>query len=75
LFAATPTARVLEAFDQRIAFDPEEQDPARKAGAWAAQRLTRAQRDFVAAFREQVVLPVQGVGSSATARRAATKKS
>lgn len=53
---------VVEAFDSGHPFDPEEQDPARKAGAWVAQRITRAQRDFLAGFDERVVLTVEGLG-------------
>lgn len=53
---------VVEAFDEGRAFDPDEQDPARKATAWVAQRITRAHRDFLAGFVERVVLPVEGLG-------------
>jgi diadenosine tetraphosphatase ApaH/serine/threonine PP2A family protein phosphatase len=41
---------------------PERQDPAPNDGAWAAQRITRAQRDFLADFEDRVVLPVEGFG-------------
>lgn len=53
---------VVAAYDGRIAFDPEEENPARRGGAWAAQRITRARRDFVATFCERVVLDVDGLG-------------
>ena len=53
---------VVEAFDEGRRFDPEEDDPARKAAGWTAQRLTRAQRDFVAGFEDRVVLAVEGFG-------------
>jgi putative phosphoesterase len=53
---------VLEAFDEGRRFDPEEQDIATKAGAWGAERITRAHRDFLASFADHAVLPVAGVG-------------
>lgn len=53
---------VVEAFDEGRPFDPEEQSPARKSGAWNATRLTRAHRDFLAGFDDYVVLPVEGLG-------------
>jgi putative phosphoesterase len=54
---------VVEAFDERRAFDPAEPDPGRKASAWDAERITRAQRDFLAGFAERVVLEVAGLGA------------
>jgi predicted phosphodiesterase len=44
------------------AFDPAEPDPGRKASAWDAGRITRAQRDFLAGFGERVGLPVESLG-------------
>jgi putative phosphoesterase len=53
---------VVEAFDEGRGFDPAEPSPPRKAGAWNAERITRAQRDFLAGFAERVVLPVEELG-------------
>jgi predicted phosphodiesterase len=53
---------VVEAFDEARSFDPAEQRPARKAGAWNAERITHAERDFLASFAERVVLTVEGLG-------------
>jgi predicted phosphodiesterase len=53
---------VVEAFDEARPFDPGEPSPARKAGAWNAERITHAERDFLASFAERVVLTVEGLG-------------
>jgi predicted phosphodiesterase len=53
---------LVDAFDAGIAFDPDEDDPARRSGAWSAARITRAERDFVAGFRDKVTLDVDGLG-------------
>jgi predicted phosphodiesterase len=53
---------VVEAFDEARPFDPGERSPARKAGAWNAERITHAERDFLASFAERVVLAVEGLG-------------
>jgi putative phosphoesterase len=47
---------VVEAFDEQWPFDPDERSIVRKAGAWAAERLTREQRDFLASFEDIVVI-------------------
>ena len=47
---------VVQAFEEHWPFDPDERSPARKAGAWAAERLSREQRDFLAAFEDTVAI-------------------
>jgi len=51
----------VAAFDERRPFDAEGDAPANDA-VWTAQRITRAQRDFLAGFEERVVLEVGGLG-------------
>jgi len=53
---------VLEAFDAGRRFDPTDEQPARRSGAWAAEQLSRRQRDFLAGFRDTVVLPLDRAG-------------
>jgi predicted phosphodiesterase len=53
---------VVAAFDQGSPFDPGEQNPARRFGTWAAQRITPAQRDFLAGFAEGVELELARLG-------------
>ncbi len=45
---------VVEAYDEQWPFDPDERSIVRKMGSWAAERLTREQRDFLASFEETV---------------------
>jgi putative phosphoesterase len=47
---------VVEAFDEQWTFDPDEGSIVRRAGAWAAERLTQKQRDFLASFEDTVVV-------------------
>lgn len=53
---------VLEAFDDGRRFEPTDENPARRSGAWAAEQLARPQRDFLAGFRDTVVLPLDRAG-------------
>lgn len=53
---------VVEAFDRGATFDLSDEDPVARAARWSAARLTRGQRDVVAAFADQVVLRVRGLG-------------
>ncbi|MGI8826706.1 MAG: metallophosphoesterase family protein [Chloroflexota bacterium] len=39
-------------------------DPAGRALAWTAERISRAQRDFLAEFSEQLTLQITGLGSA-----------
>jgi len=43
--------------------DPGTASPLEHTAAWAAERLTRAQRDFLASFEEQVVIKIEGLGT------------
>jgi predicted phosphodiesterase len=55
---------VVAAYDAGLSFDPEEEQPARRAGGWAAQQLSRRHRDFVASFQDVVTLEVDGLGET-----------
>ena len=52
---------VVQAYDEQWSFAAEESPP-RRACAWAAERLTRDERDFLAAFEDRVVLGVDELG-------------
>lgn len=53
---------IVAAFDQgRLAVEAAE-GPAERAAAFAAARVTREQRDFLAGFADSVVLEVDGLG-------------
>jgi predicted phosphodiesterase len=55
---------VVAAFDAGIAFDPNAPHSPERSAAWVAERLTRADRDFLAAFEDTVALPVEGLGET-----------
>jgi predicted phosphodiesterase len=55
---------VVAAFDAGLRFDEAEPHPARKAASWIAPQLTSEQRDFLASFRDTVVLDVDGLGET-----------
>jgi putative phosphoesterase len=52
---------VVQAFDEGWSYAAEESLP-RKACAWAAEQLTRKERDFLASFQDRVVVSVDGLG-------------
>jgi putative phosphoesterase len=47
---------MVQAFDERWTFDPEERTPWRRAGGWIAERMTKEHRDFLASFEETVAV-------------------
>ncbi len=51
----------VQAFDEHWPFDPAD-DHSRKDASWFAHEITRAHRDFLAEFEDQIVLPVEGLG-------------
>ncbi len=51
----------VQAFDEHWPFDPAD-DHSRKDASWFAHGITRAHRDFLAEFEDQIVLPVEGLG-------------
>jgi len=53
---------IVESYDQGLTEIERLDDPAMRAAAFAAGRLSRAQRDFLAAFAQTVALEVDGVG-------------
>lgn len=53
---------VVDAFDQRRTRAENESGPTDKTAAFAAARITRNQRDFLADFRPTVTLDVDGLG-------------
>ncbi len=53
---------LVTAFDRHLPFDPSEQDPARLFASWNAQQINQKQRDFLAGFRDRVILDVTGLG-------------
>jgi putative phosphoesterase len=52
----------VEAFDAGVRFDPAD-DVAPRMAAWTAERIDRAERDFLAGFEAVVTLEVEGVGA------------
>ena len=52
---------VVQAFDEQWSYEPDESRP-RRSAAWAAERLTRDERDFLAAFEDRVVVSVDALG-------------
>ncbi len=53
---------VVSAYDNHLAFDPDEKDPARLIAAWSALQINQRQRDFLASFQDRVVLDITGLG-------------
>ncbi len=53
---------VVDAYDQGRRSPDEERGPAERAAAFAAARLTRGHRDFLADFSPTVVLEIDGLG-------------
>jgi predicted phosphodiesterase len=53
---------IVAAYDADAVFDESEPNPARRAAAWLAGRITREERDFLAGFRGTVVLDVDELG-------------
>ena len=53
---------VVDAYDQGRVRPQDESSPADKAAAFAAARITKIQRDFLADFRPTVVLEIDGLG-------------
>jgi predicted phosphodiesterase len=53
---------IVAAFDAGERFDPALDDPDEELAAWAAERLTRRQRDFLASFEPTVALEVAELG-------------
>jgi len=54
---------LISAYDSRLQFDPEEEDPARFISSWSAQQINQKQRNFLASFEDRVVLEIIGLGS------------
>jgi putative phosphoesterase len=52
----------VEAYDDPDSVAPDEEHPGKRAAAWAAAQIGRAQRDFLASFAPTVVLEVEGLG-------------
>ena len=55
---------VVEAFDAGRTRIEDEQDPARRASAFAAVALSRSHRDFLAGFEDTVALELNGLGAT-----------
>jgi putative phosphoesterase len=53
---------LISAYDSRLQFDPEEEDPARFFSSWGAHQINQRQRDFLASFEDRVVLEIIGLG-------------
>jgi putative phosphoesterase len=53
---------LISAYDSRLQFDPEEDNPARFFSSWSAQQIHQRQRNFLARFEDRVVLEVLGLG-------------
>lgn len=53
---------LISAYDDHFQFDPTEEDPARLFSSWSAQQINKRQRDFLASFKDRVVLDVIGLG-------------
>jgi putative phosphoesterase len=53
---------LVSAYDSRLPFNPEEENPARFFSSWSAQQINQEQRNFLASFEERVVLEVLGLG-------------
>lgn len=53
---------IVEAYDARHTQIDEFEDPAQRAAVFAAGRISRTQRDFLAAFAPTVTLDVDGLG-------------
>jgi putative phosphoesterase len=52
----------VEVYDDPASVSPEEEHPGKRAAAWAAAQIGRAQRDFLASFAPTVELDVEGLG-------------
>ena len=60
---------IVAAFDRmragrQIPDRSQEENPALLFGSWAAERIDREQRDFLAGFQARIALPVTGLGSA-----------
>src|SRR5262249_11171499 len=55
---------VVTAFDEGRRFDPADPDIAGRNATWVAAQLSREERDFLAGFRDTVVLDVDGLGQT-----------
>jgi predicted phosphodiesterase len=53
---------IVAVYDAGLPLDPSDESPARQAAARVVPRLTQEDRDFLASFRETVVLDVDGLG-------------
>jgi putative phosphoesterase len=53
---------LISAYDSRLQFNPEEENPARFFSSWSAQQINQRQRNFLASFEERIVLEVLGLG-------------
>lgn len=54
---------LISAFDSHLKFDPKEENPARLFSSWCAQQINQRQRNYLASFKDRVVLEVVGLGS------------
>ena len=52
----------VQVYDDPASVSPEEEHPGKRAAAWAAAQIDRAQRDFLASFAPTVELDVDGLG-------------
>jgi predicted phosphodiesterase len=55
---------IVEAFDEGRTESEIEQDPAQRAAAFAAGRLSRPHRDFLAGFADTIELELDGLGAT-----------
>jgi putative phosphoesterase len=55
---------VVSAYDQGMAFDPEEKNPARLVPSWNARQIDRKGRDFLSRFEDRAFLEVAGLGKT-----------
>ncbi len=53
---------LVSAYDNHLPYNPDEKDPARMLAAWNAAQIDKKQRDFLAGFKDQVVLNIAGLG-------------
>jgi putative phosphoesterase len=53
---------LVEAFDEKLAYDPKEENPGKRLSTWSAQQINETQRNFLASFQDTVKLDVLGLG-------------